>query len=322
MKNCLKKSFVGVDCHKDTIACFFDGNFKEFKTDFKGLSKALEWVKNINPNSAWVIEGAYSYGITLSKFLLSSGCEVYEFNPLITAKARKVFSVSGEKSDIIDAQVISIVANQIKLQKVSVKTINLKRLITTRKLFVKQRTEIINNIKSYSIKEGITLPYKSLLTQKAIKWLINNEDFNLSLLGNNLKTQTESIKKIEEEIEKQTPKEVKELTKLTGIQTLTASIIYTETKGKRMTKPQFASYCGVAPVKNESGLTKKNRNNKRGNRTLNSMLYSISIHQSRYDKIGSEYFNKKLSEGKTKRHARKCLSRQLCNQIWKILFAV
>jgi hypothetical protein len=35
--------------------------FKEFKTD-KGFTKALEWVKKIEPNCAWAIEGAYSYG--------------------------------------------------------------------------------------------------------------------------------------------------------------------------------------------------------------------------------------------------------------------
>ena len=35
------------------------------------------------------------------------------------------------------------------------------------------------------------------------------------------------------------------------------------------------------------------------NRTLNSVLYSISLHQSRFDKIGSEYFSKKLQEGKS-----------------------
>ena len=37
-----KTKFVGVDCHKNTIACYVNGKFKEFKTDFKGFKKALE----------------------------------------------------------------------------------------------------------------------------------------------------------------------------------------------------------------------------------------------------------------------------------------
>ena len=87
-----------------------------------------------------------------------------------------------------------------------------------------------------------------------------------------------------------------------------------------MTKSKFASYCGVAPVKNESGPQNRHRNNKRGDRKLNSILYSISVCQSKYDPIGSNYYLKKIGEGKTKHHARKCLSRQICNQIYKILF--
>lgn len=319
--NLQEKHYVGVDCHKDTIACYINGKFKEFRTDFKGFAKALEWVNKIAPNSAWAIEGAYSYGLTLSKFLLSSGCEVYEFNALVTAKARKALSISGEKNDMGDAKVISIFANQVKMQEVSLKTIELKRLISNRKLIVKQRTEVILSIKSYCVKEGIMLPFKSLTTKKAINWLLNQEDFNLNQMAKNLKIQSETIKEFEEKIQENTPEKAKKLKELTGIDTLTASIFYTETKGKKMSKAQFASYCGVAPVECSSGLSTRFRNNKRGNRTLNSLLYSISIFQSRFDTEGSKYFQKKIAEGKSKKLARKHLARQVSNQIWKILFA-
>jgi len=318
--NLKEKHYVGVDCHKDTIACYINGKFKEFKTNIKGFSKALEWVNKINPNSAWAIEGAYSYGITLSKFLLDSGCEVYEFNALVTAKARKVLSIAGQKNDIGDAKVISLFAKQVNLQKVSLNTIQLKRLISNRKLIVKQRTEIILSIKSYCVKEGIILPFKTLTTKKAVNWLLNQEDFNLRQMAKNLKIQSETIKEFEEKIQENTPERAKKLKELTGIDTLTASTFYTETKGKKMSKAQFASYCGVAPIDCSSGLTARHRNNKRGNRTLNSLLYSISIFQSRFDKIGSVYFQKKMAEGKSKKLARKHLARQLSNQIWKILF--
>ena len=52
-----------------------------------------------------------------------------------------------------------------------------------------------------------------------------------------------------------------------------------------------------------------------------SLLYSISIFQSRFDTEGSKYFQKKIAEGKSKKLARKHLARQVSNQIWKILFA-
>ena len=320
MKNNVEKVFVGVDCHKDSIACFVNNKFKEFRTDFKGFKKALEWVEKQNLQYAWALEGAYSYGLSFSKFLHQSGCEVYEVNALATAKARKALSLSGTKNDMGDAQVISIFAKHFELQQVSLKTIELKKKLTTRKLLVNQRTELINNLKSYCLKSGIILPFKTLTTKKALNWLKNQEDTILKILSTNLEVQYYSIKQLDDEIKKDTPQKIEKLKTITGIDTLTASIIYTETKGKKMSKSQFANYCGVAPIECSSGLSTNFRNNKRGNRILNSMLYSISLCQSRFDKIGSEYYQKKMNEGKSKRHARKCLARQICNLIWKILY--
>lgn len=311
-----KKSFVGVDCHKNSIACYVNGKFKEFRTDFKGYQKALEWAGN---DVHWCIEGAYSYGLSFSTYLLASGCKVFEFNPLTTAKLRKVDSLAGSKNDYGDAKVISLFAHQLNLQTVSIETVKLKEKITARKLLVKQRTELTNNIKSTFVKRGQTLPFKCLYTQKAIKWLSSKEDILVSSFGKIINELTNSIKIFEKEIVELLPKKAEQLTQITGISTLTAAVIYTEMKGKTMTKAQFASYCGVAPVECSSGLMHKHRNNKRGNRQLNNVMYQISILQSRFDEKGSEYFNKKLAEGKTKRHARKCLSRQLCNLVWKTL---
>lgn len=304
--------FVGVDCHKNTIVCYVNGKFNEFKTDFKGFKKALEWA---GKDCYWALEGAYSYGLTFSTFLLESGCKVYEFNALATAKARKALSICGEKNDWGDAKVISIFAAQSKLQEVSIKTVKLKQIITKRKLLVTQRTQITNNLKSSFIQLGIKPPFKSLSTIKAYKWLQNNEDICIQQFGKILQTLNVTIKTLDKEIENLMPEQAKRLTQITGISTLTAGTIYTEIKGKKMTKAQFASYCGVAPVDCSSGLTAKHRNNKRGNRTLNSLLYSIPIFQSRFDEIGSAYFQKKMSEGKSKKLARKHLARQVSNQI-------
>lgn len=314
-----EKLFVGVDCHKNTIACYVEGKFKEFSTTKKGFEQALKWApKDCN----WAIEGAYHFGLTFAAYLISKGCKVYEFNALSTSKARKIYSVSGEKSDYMDAKVISKVASdpEIRLQEVSLATIELKRKISKRDLYVKQRTGVINNVKAGFVQEGINPLYKDFTTKRAIQWLLKQEDSEKRYAGKILETLNEIISQLEKEIEELTPEKAKRLTKIKGISTLRACTIYASTRGKKMSKAQFASYSGVAPVRNESGLKQGHRNNHRGDRRLNSVIYSVSICQSKYDSIGSNYYLKKLQEGKTKRHARKCLSRMLCNQIWKILF--
>ena len=313
-----QRKFVGVDCHKDTIACYVNGKFKEFKTDFKGFKKALEWAGN---DCLWALEGAYTYGLTFSVFLLNSGCKVFEFNSLATAQARKALSLCGEKNDWGDAKVIHTIAQSTNLQEVSTKTIKLKQILTKRKLLINQRTQITNNIKSSFIRLGINAPMKNLSTIKASKWLQNNDDICIQQFGKLLQSLNETIKILDNEIEKLMPEQAKKLTSITGISTLTAGIIYTELKGKQVSKSELASYCGVAPVDCSSGMSERHRNNHRGNRILNSVLYSIAIHQVKYDKIGSAYYQKKLSEGKAKKVARKHLQLQLSNLIWKTLFA-
>lgn len=275
-----EKLFVGVDCHKYTIACYCNGNYKEFPTTKKGFEQALKWApKACN----WALECAYNLGLTFATFLISKGCNVYEFNALSTAKARKVYSISGEKSDYMDAKIISKVASDsdVELQEVSIKTIDLTRKISKRDLFVKQRTEIINNLKAGFIQEGFKPPYKKFTSKRAIQWLLKQENTEMNYAGEMLKTLNEIIEKIEKEIEELTPEKAKKLVQIKGISTLRACQIYARTKGKQMTKAEFASYCGVAPVKKESGSQNKHRNNKRGDRKLNSIIYSISVCQSK-----------------------------------------
>ncbi len=77
---------------QNSIACYVNGKFKEFKTDFKGYQKALQWA---GKDAHWCIEDAYSYGLSFSTYLLSSGCKVFEFSLLTTAKLRKVDSLTG-----------------------------------------------------------------------------------------------------------------------------------------------------------------------------------------------------------------------------------
>ena len=308
-------NWVGVDTHKDTIACYLGNKFKEFTTTQKGFKKALEWAGNAN----WAIEGAYCFGKPFASFLAKQGCKVFEVNPLVTKSYRTALSVNGNKSDYGDAKVISIFSKNLNLEPVSFKTIELKEKLTARNLLVKERTKLINSIKMLHYTRGETLLFKDLTTKKAQDYFKSSEDVVIKNFANLIIQMTSSIKEIEVEIKKNLPEKALKLTKLTGIKELTAAQIYAETKGKMTSKAQLASYCGIAPVENSSGKQVKHKVNKRGNRTLNSIFFRVSIHQSRFDEIGKAYFEKKLKEGKTKRHARKCLARQLVNIVFKML---
>ena len=308
-------NWVGVDTHKSTIACYKEGKFKEFSTTKNGFKKALQWAGN----SKWAIEGAYCFGKPFTAYLIKNGCDVYEVNTLLTKTWRRIYSISNSKTDFGDAKVISLFADNANLQKVSLETVKLKEKLTARKLAVKQRVEIICSIKMLFSTRGLELPFNDLTTLKAAKWFSNQEDIIVKNFANILNTLNLSIKSLEKEIEVHLPEKAQKLTQLKGIKTITAATIYTETKGKLISAKALASYAGVAPIENSSGKTLRHRNNRTGNRILNSAFYKLSLHQFRWDEKGKAYYEKKLQEGKSPRHARKCLSRQLVNIVFKIL---
>jgi len=309
-------NWVGVDTHKDSLACYKDGQFKEFNTTPKGFFSALEWA---GQGYKWAIEGAYCFGKPFTAYLINNGCEVYEVNPLLTKTWRRSLAISNPKNDYGDAKVISINAHNARLQKISLETIQLKEKITAREHFVKDRTRAINAIKMLFSARGLDLPFEDLTTLKAGKWLSGQDDLVIKHFGKMLSDFNEAIKNFEKEIEKSLPEKARKLKQIKGISDLTAAIIYTETKGEIISPEALASYAGIAPVEHSSGKSKKHRNNKAGNRRLNCIFYRISIHQSRFDEKGKAYYEKKLAEGKTKRHARKCLARQLVRLVFNLL---
>jgi transposase len=119
------------------------------------------------------------------------------------------------------------------------------------------------------------------------------------------------------------------LTSMRGIDTVTAANLIAEIGDitKFSTPAKLARYSGTAPVTYSSGQTDVQYANKRGNRTLNSIFYKLSVivtmTAGKNNKIINpffyEYYHKKLKEGKTKGQALKCVQRRLVNIIWSMM---
>ena len=77
--------------------------------------------------------------------------------------------------------------------------------------------------------------------------------------------------------------------------------------GRMRSEASFAMLCGASPVEASSGKTVRHRLNRGGNRRANRALRSIVISRMRDGARTSEYTAKRVSEGKSKREARRCL---------------
>jgi len=119
------------------------------------------------------------------------------------------------------------------------------------------------------------------------------------------------------------------LESMRGIDTVTAAELIAEIGdiSKFSTPAKLARYSGVAPVTYSSGKTDVQYSNQRGNRTLNSIFFRLAVmetmntgkHKRLVNPIFYEYYQKKISEGKTKKQALKCVQRRLVNIIWGMM---
>jgi len=96
---------------------------------------------------------------------------------------------------------------------------------------------------------------------------------------------------------------------------------------KFSTPAKLARYAGIAPVSNSSGKRDMQFASQRGDRELNSLFYGLAVRlivtfgpgHKAHNPFFYEYYHRKMSEGKTKRQALKCVQRRLVNIVWGML---
>ena len=82
----------------------------------------------------------------------------------------------------------------------------------------------------------------------------------------------------------------------------------------------FASYNGTAPIEWGSGGGQGPFIlNLGGNRRINHALHMVAVTQIRGDTPGRAYYRRKLTEGKTKKEALRCLKRKISSTVYRHL---
>jgi transposase len=113
-------------------------------------------------------------------------------------------------------------------------------------------------------------------------------------------------------------------TELFGVGPMTAAILIGNTGDIRRfrNRDHFAAYTGTALVEFSSGGRIAHRLSRRGNRTLNAAIHMAAATQLRHTHSdGRAYFERKVTEGKTKREALRSLKRHVSNAIYRQLLA-
>jgi transposase len=155
------------------------------------------------------------------------------------------------------------------------------------------------------------------------------KDSIISLTVKQLKANQELISGIEEEIKKVLPKFGYKLESMYGLGAINAAELVAEIGdiNRFPNADTLACYSGISPIRYSSGQTDKHFSNKMGNKNLRQTLFNISItlltdpHKKGIPKnqYFFDYYNKKISEGKTTKQALRCIMRKLVNIIYKMM---
>ncbi|WP_099054836.1 transposase [Streptomyces fodineus] len=112
------------------------------------------------------------------------------------------------------------------------------------------------------------------------------------------------------------------LLNLYGVGSDTAAALLTaagDNPDRLASEASFAALCGVSPVEASSGKTQRRRLNRGGDRKANSALYTIVISRLRWDTRTRSYAERRVTDGKTRREAIRCLKRYVAREIYQAL---
>lgn len=324
-RNLNTATFIGIDAHNWEHTALAINRFEEekgrlaFPNTHEGIAQFLSWIPTVDGNGTVVIgvEGGGTARHALLRSLTNSYTNVYEINPLYT-KQRRDYGTKGDKSDAKDAKLVAEVLTK-KLQE-------LPRIIgsqlTSERLVLRKTVWFYEEITERGA--GIQHQIRLLKRERALA----DDKREQHALAVMLKAKEQELKRIGKTRRKLTtelatllPKQGKNLTTMTGISTVLAAKLVAHTDGiERFANiDKFIRYAGIAPLERSSGKTKKYIKANRGNRKLNAAMYMLALSQICHDQEAKAYFAKKVAEGKTKKHALRCLMKRVACKVYGMM---
>jgi transposase len=318
--------FIGIDAHPTTHTAYAMNRFEDekgmltFDNNAEGMSKFLFWIPTIEPladNVIIGIEGGGNARHALLGHLLTTYRNLYEVNPLYT-KQRRSFGTKKDKSDPRDAKLIAEVVTR-KLDELPLITVHdlSSGMLIMRKTvwFYEQITDegIAQQNQLHQLKREEELSLDPT-ERKVLAMMIQEREKSLAQVR---KTQQNCGKTLDKLLTVQG----KNLTTFHGVSTILAAKIVAHSGGiERFNNiNDFIQYAGIAPREHSSGKTKRHKKAKLGNRHLNHAFYLVALQQIRHESAGKEYYEKKIKEGKTKKHALKCVMKRVACILYGML---
>lgn len=330
---------LGIDTHKFNLGvgvtdllgkplgtCDFGNNADEW-------AKMLEWSQGFGKITLIGVEGSGHYGAGLVEWLKAQGLDVREVPAHMTFVERKRRPSKG-KSDRMDgiriARVLLREGDTLPTAGRDQMAADLKALVEYRDQLVRALTQQANRTHALLsiIRPGAFAKKAKMTTASGLSQAVALVRGDRGVRAQLIRLHVAEIRRLSREITKAdgmlkqlVVQSCTTLTEEVGVGTTIAAKIMAETKAVGMvrSKAGFAMLSGTAPIPASSGQITRYRLNRGGNRRLNHAIHMVAVSRIRLDAESKKYFERKLSEGKTKKEALRSLKRQVANRIYKCL---
>ena len=338
---------AGIDPHQDTFTVgIVDQHGIEilvdtFDNNSGGYVAAIDLL-NAHGVQQVGVEGSAKWGAHVSIALVAAGFDAREIPPTRTAAQRR--SRRLDKTDAVDALSAArallaepTLGSVQALEVYDPVVAEIDAVLHHRKALVASRTLMLHHVGD-QITRLPTVVCDLLTTTGKIESRLrrlenlNLDDFELTPAGRHRlewlqefidrdRQARREIRALERQIDRLLDEHGTTLRDEDGVGPIAAATLLCEVgdPNRFATESKFARWCGTGAVALSSGegagKPVRHRPDFRGNRTVNSMIYIASITQARDQPEAKAYLQRKTSEGKTKREARRAHKRHLSNRI-------
>lgn len=332
---------VGVDTHKDFhVAVAIDQLGRRLGettvvTTRRGYDSLIEWASEFGVVDRIGVEGTGSCGRGLSVWLRAEGYAVLE----VERPDRRLRRDRG-KSDPLDAEAAAraVLAGQATVvPKTGDGTVEMIRVLRVcRRSAVKNRTMAANQLHALIVSAPPRL--REQLEQMTIGSLIltaaafrpgrrpatveATTKFAMRELARRYQMLSEQIDRIDTQLDRLVAMACPELIGRVGIGTITAATLLVcagDNPDRLDDEGAFAHLTGTAPLDASSGKQQRHRLNYGGDRAANSAIHMIATVRLKYDQRTRAYVERRITEGKTKREAMRCVKRYIAREVFTIL---
>ncbi|MGH8983526.1 MAG: IS110 family transposase [Acidimicrobiia bacterium] len=281
----------------------------------------------------WAIEGATGTGAFLAQQLVAVGETVLDVPPKLSARVRLLDNARADKTDAHDARSAAVVA----LRHSRLRTVAVEDHSAVLRLFAKRHHDLVahrtravcrlHTVLCQLVAGGLPKHLSAARAAGELRRIRPTDAIGCERrrLAAELVAEVRRVDRDLAELKARITVAVRSstttVTHVVGVGPIMAAYLigYSGDVRRFPTAGHYARYNGTAPIEASSGPNARHRLNPRGNRQLNHALHIAAVTQVRNDTPGRAYYQRKQTEGKTRKEALRALKRRLSDAVYRQL---